>query len=293
MGDLLYPALREVVYSVFAQQASVKSQIFRKETSKRAYEDNLKIGGLGNFYQKPEGTAISYDDMVQGTRVRTVHATYALGFRGSNELFQDDQYNIINQAAKELGMSANHHQESLAAGVLNDAFSGSTYTGLDSAALCTSHTLLKSGGTFNNSINVPLSQAGMQSAITLFRTITDESGRYLQMQPRKVVIHPDSEWTATVLLETESGLGTSDGDVNPVTRARMGLSTVMWPYLTDTDAWFLMADTAKCGLVWYDRMPLTFDKGKDHQTKDYLFDAMYRASVAIQDWRGVVGSQPA
>jgi hypothetical protein len=85
---------------------------------------------------------------------------------------------------------------------------------------------------------------------------------------------------------------TTDRNINTVSRSRMGLKSIQSQYLTDTDAWFLLTNKSDHTLTWYNRKGLTFGSDKDAQTKDALFDALYRASVTFDDWRGVYGSAP-
>ena len=44
------------------------SQVSSTRTSKRAYEEAAYAGGLGIFPHKPEGEAITYDEILQGPK---------------------------------------------------------------------------------------------------------------------------------------------------------------------------------------------------------------------------------
>src|SRR3990167_9983112 len=78
--------------------------------SKRAYEEAAYASGLGLFAHKPEGEAITYDDLLQGPTKRWVHKTYALGVRITEELIDDSLYpdipTEIRSLTTELGASA-------------------------------------------------------------------------------------------------------------------------------------------------------------------------------------------
>lgn len=292
--ELLEPFVTKIFFNHLQMQPSVFPQVFNVMSSGRAFEEYLRMAGLGTLAEKPEGTPVSYDEPVQGDRVRTVHTTYALGFRVTMEMMDDDQHGIIRRMPAELGDAARDHRETLAFSLYNDAFDGNTFTGLDGLALCTTHTNLKDAATQNNSLTpaVALSVTGLQSALTDMRTTTNESGRFIRLSPRTLLIHPEEEFNAAQILESEKLPGSADNDINSVRSSRIGVSTVMSPHLTDIDAWFLLSEKRQHTVTWHNRKSVTFERSRDSQTKDALFDAHYRASVAFYDWRGVIGSQP-
>ena len=77
--------------------------LFTSKPSTKAFEDGMRVSALGSFATKPEGTPVGFDDPISGTRVRTVHTTYALGFRVTMEMKEDDLFNIIEQMPADLG----------------------------------------------------------------------------------------------------------------------------------------------------------------------------------------------
>ncbi len=295
-GELLRPGLRDVVFSNYQMIPKLYPALFNVLTSRRAYEDNIRIGGLGSFATKAEGTAIAFDDPVQGTRGRTTHSTFALGFRVTKEMNDDDLYNVMNRMSGDLGDAARDSEETLAWGIPNDGFAGNTHTDPESEVLWeTTHQLLKSSGTDSNRLSpdVALSVSGLQSAITQMKTTLDESGRFIQVSPAVLLIHPENDFEAARLLDSTQEPHTADNQINPVMSSRSGLKPMSVPYLTDTDAWSIWAPKSQHKLTFYNRQSLEFNTGDDSHTLDALFTAHYRASVTFIDWRGTVGSQPA
>jgi hypothetical protein len=290
--ELLEKRLREVYFNRYNMEPKRYPQVFNVKKSSNAFEDAIKVSGLGTLTAKPEGQPIGYDDPVQGTRKRTVHTTYALGFRVTMEMQMDDLYGIIEQMPRDLADATIDHQENLAWGVFNDAFDGTTFTGLEGDELVqTGHALLKSTTTYDNELNpaVELSTAGLESLFTLARTLVNESGRFTPVKLSTLLVPPDLEFEAARLLETDRQPGSNDNDINTMRGSRTGVGAMVVPYLTDTDAYFLLAQKSQHSLQWFDRMSTTFDRNKDAHTKDALFDVMYRAHVTFDDWRGVWG----
>jgi phage major head subunit gpT-like protein len=294
--ELLERRVRRIFFKDYAMEPMRYPEIFNVVGSSKAFEDTIDIAGLGTLATKPEGTPISYKDPVQGTRKRVVHSTFALGFRVTMEMLQDDLFNVIRRMPSDLADATRDHQETLAWGLPNDAFAASTYTGLDGLGLCsTAHTSIHpEGSTQSNQLSpgVALSVTGLEDTLTAMRTTLSREGRYTPITPDVLLVAPANDHEAARLLESEFEPGTAENQINAVRSSRTGLRPVSVPYLTDTDAWFVLARKSQHSLTYYRRMALTFDRGTDSQTKDQLFDAVYRASVTFDDWRGVHGSAP-
>jgi hypothetical protein len=299
LPELLEPWVTKIFFKEYLQIDLLYPQLFNVKKSTKAFEDTFKVSGLGTFASKAEGTPISYDDPVQSGRKRVVMITFALGFRVTMEMQEDDQHSIISQLPADLGGSARDHQENLAWGLLNDAFNlTGAYLGIPEGDavrrnLCsTSHVALKSGSTQSNALNpgVALSVAGIEAAVTAFELSQDEQDRYIRIEPEMLVIHPSERFNAVRFLNSQQEPNTSNNAVNPINN--LGINVLRVPFLTTTANWFLFAKKSQHSLTWYNRMELTMSRNKDSQTKDSLFDAMYRAQITFDDWRGVVGSAP-
>jgi hypothetical protein len=290
--ELLEPFVTKVFFDRLNGIAPVFPSWMNVESSNRAFEEHFRVAGVGSFLTKAEGTPITYDDPVQGARVRTVHTTYALGIRITMELRDDDQHGIISRMAGDLADAARDHRDRLAHDLPNNAFVTTLFTGLDGAALCGNHTNLKTGTVQSNSLSpaVALSISGIQSAITNMRTTTNESDRFVSLTPSMLLVPPALQFTASEILDSQDRPDTTDRATNVTSTSRTGVRAFVSEYLTDTDNWFLLANKSQHTLTWWNRKGVTPDSSMDSQTKDMLYDSHYRASVAFYDWRGVVGS---
>lgn len=292
--QLLEADSKDITFKAFEMQELKFPQLFERKPSSKAYEDGLRIAALGTYATKPEGTPIAFDDPVQGTQVRTVHQTFALGWRASREMMEDDQHGIMNQMAADLGASAADHQERLAWGLLNDAYTGTTYTGLENETLFSStHTLLKTGGTQSNILSPPiaLSTTGIENMMTLGQTTSSDEGRFINVDQSILLIHPEEAHNAYVLLETQQVTGSSANDRSTVVSTRSGLTPLAVPYLSSTTNWSIHAGPGRNGLTWNDRRGLEQTSAQDADTQDMKFYGVYRASVMTREFRGNFGSQ--
>ena len=274
------------------------TQIANVVPSSKAYEDWFEVTGLGSFRLKAEGTPITYDVPVQGPRRRVVHSTFALGFSTTFEAIADAQYDALDRQATDLGAAGREHQDIFFFDFVNDWVTGTTYLVPDGdAVISTTHDILKpkdpATTTTSNSVNpgVALSVSGLESAMTLMRLTKTREDRYTNLRAKTLLIHPSKEHRAYELLQTEMKVDGNENNKSTVASSRTGMTALAVPYLSSEDDWFLLTEKSKHKITWHSRMDMTFDTtGKDFQTKNTMSDAMYRASVAAKDWRGVVGS---
>lgn len=260
------------------------------ESSDGAFEEEWEVSGLGTLSLIPEGTAVAYDQPVQGNRTRITHRKFGLGYRVTEEMQQDDKWKVVSRMADDLLDSSEDHRERLGHAVWNDAFTGSTYTGLDGVRLCsTAHTSLKGGGTRSNAAATPadLAPESVEALLTQARLTVDDQGRYLDFKPRTLFTHTNNEWEAQRIFDSTQRPGTADNDIN--TMNRLGMSMVFSPYLTDTDAFFLI-DLPSADVKFYDRSKPTTKVGTDFDTGDMKTKLSYRAGVGFYSWGGVFGS---
>ncbi len=292
--ELLSTLEKEIFFKNFTQAPQKFRDLFSVKTSSKAYEDRLRVAGLGTFQTKPEGTPVAFSDPIEGTRRRVIHTTYALGFRVTKESYADDQWDIIKQMPADLGDSGRDHQERIAWDLINDGFSGTRHTGLDGLSLFnTAHTRLRPElGTQSNSLSpaVALSITGLETIMTLASTTQSEEGRYVDLEQSTLLIEPTEEHNAYVLLNTQKKSGSTDNDASTVVSSRSGLTVLATPFKTATRSWSIHARPGKNSLQWNDRETMDFDRAKDADTFDMKFYASYRASVQFSEWRNNWGS---
>ena len=288
---------KEWFFKNFTQLPLMFPELFSRRPSTKRFEDRIRAAGFGTFQQKDEGAPISFDDPIEGTRRRSAHIVFGLGYRATWEAVEDDQWNILDQMPSDLGDSARDHQERTAWALENDGFAGATFTGLDALSLYnTAHPSLRPGvANQSNSLTpaLALGVAGLEAAMNAARVTLSEEGRQINVMLRKLVYHPNLQHTAYTLLNTEYRPGSGDNDRSTVVSTRSGITPVEdqgIPYITSQTAWSVHSAGRKESLLWYDRAPLFFERGRDSVTMDLLFWAAYRAHAAIGEWRGHIAS---
>jgi len=262
-------------------------KLAKVKTSKRAYEESAYYGSLGLFPVKPEGENIAYDEMVQGPTKRWTHRTFGLGIRITEELIEDSLYDDLptefESFGRELGESANETLEVLVHDMINSGTGTGTHTdGLGVAIFSTGKTLLR-GGAWGNLLSPAsdLSATSLQAALDDFENTRDDAGKIQMIKAKEIWVAPANAWKAKELLNSAYDPESANNSVNTIKERNLQL--VVSPFLTDTDAFTLVADPphSNGGIVAYLRRKPTMAQDGDFQTGDALFKNTFRFSVEI------------
>ena len=275
-GDLLEPGFREIYNDAFKEIPEVYPQLFHVNTSAKQDEKDSGVTGFGYLQQTSEGGSIDYEDPIQMYDVTYTHLKYTKGFKVSEELVEDDQYNIIKKKPAALGRSTRRTAEYLAAGVWNNAFSTS-YLGGDGKPLASvSHPRSDAGTAQSNAsaTGITLTEENMETGRTASRGQLDDKGMKVQTMPNTLLIPVELEKTANIMVNSSLRSGTADNDYNFY---RGKFKIVSWEYLTSTTAWFLI-DGAQHQVNWFWRVKPEFKQDVAFDTGMALFKCRMRLS---------------
>ena len=291
-SNLLAPGFRKIVFETYKEREQEGPELVNRNTSKRAYEDDFNMAGFGTLPTKIEGGQVTYQDAIQGNTKRYTWTTYALGFRISQEILEDDLYGIMgSRMSKALGRSARNNAEIVMHAPYNSAFDTAVVGFTAGESLCsTSHALLR-GGTLANrpTVDADFDLLSLQAALESFHVMTDESGLPAVFIPRMVIHSINDRWMVAQVLKSQYLPGTNQNDINQV--AQEGLKPHLSHYLTDPDAWFVLCD--QHDINYWERRAATFSNSDDFNTGDALYKLTRRNGSGFGDWRGVYGTQGA
>ena len=76
----LEPGLKALFGLEYDRYENEHAEIFDEESSDRAFEEEVMLGGFGTAPVKSEGGAISFDDAQETYTARYTHETIALAF---------------------------------------------------------------------------------------------------------------------------------------------------------------------------------------------------------------------
>lgn len=293
---LLAPGLFDVLFNEIDAQPNQWQGVVNTSDSERAYEEELKVAGLGTMVSKPEGTATAFDDPLIGSALRYTHASYGLGFRITREMYDDDLYDIMNNMAAELGRACAYKVEVDAWSPFNNAFSTS-YVGLDGLSLCnTAHTRLDGGTVIANrpSTDADFGYTSYQAALDHFNTLLDDRGRPIVMSPALIILDPTFQWAAREILQSEYKPYSENNEINPLKAESVEYMTCR--YFTSARQWFLVTPPKKQkasgghDVKFFWRVKPETSNADDFTSGDALFKIYSRYSKGFSEWRGVYGS---
>ena len=290
-AKLLWPGLNSIYGKAYNDYPVEWDKLFEKNSSDRAYEEDLGLSSFGLASVKNEGAPITYDTERQGFTSRYNHVVYALGFIVTREIFEDDQYGKVGaQKAKALARSMRQTKEIVGANIYNRAFD-SNYKGGDGVSLISASHPNVAGGTFSNQIATAadLSEAALEQAVIDIAGFRDDRGLLIAARPEKLVIPYQQTFEAKRILGADGRVGTDLNDPNVLKDMGLFSNVVINHYLTDPDAWFILTNV-KDGLKYFERRADQFEMDNDFDTENAKFKATARYSFGWSDPRAIYGS---
>jgi hypothetical protein len=286
----LVPGLNALFGLEYARYTEEHKEIFKIETSEKAYEEEVKLSGFGLAPVKPEGESIQFDEAMEVYTARYTHETIALAFALTEEAIEDNLYESLGaRYVKALARAMAHTKQVKAAAVLNNAFNP-LYAGGDGQPLISATHPLSGFGANSNLGNQDLNEASLENALIQMSTWTDERGLMIAVQPERLVVPPALAFTAARLLESEYRPGTADNDINVfATNGVLPKGFTVNHYLTDPDAWFILTDLPN-GLKMFQRVPLKNTTEGDFDTGNMRYKARERYSFGYSDPLAIWGS---
>lgn len=289
------PAMSAKIWKTFRAKPAMYSRILGTETTTRSIEQYSEMAGVGLPSVIGETEDAPVDSFVQGYNKTFRPLKYGLGIACSRELIDDDKHGIVSRRSVALGNSMAQAREIQGASVYNNAFDVTNYPGGDGVALVSaSHPLIKAGGLQSNVLAsaADLDVTSLEIALTQWEGIKTHEG-FLQMLPTpRVMVASENRWNVAEILKSQMRSDTANNTANAFKYTEQGgtIESLVWPYLTDNDAWFLVAPADETETLWLDRMkPYLKDDYIERSETGYVF-MRYRAIVGFYGWRGVLGT---
>lgn len=255
--------------------------------------------GPSRLLERGDGEPITFEDAVIGPKVMGTDKEFGLGFMISRRTVEDDQYGKANSASKWLAHSARMTSEYRSAALLDDAFTGATFKGIDGLALChTAHTLIgidATGVTVANrpTAEVALSITGITACQDLYQLMKDENGDPIKMWPDKLIIGNNAGDVnrAYQIFNSQQEPFTANNQDNAI-KHRMGNITPEVSHFKQSTKSYFFIDS-RWNDAWYlTKRPVDFDDDFDFITDAALYKTTTRFMIWFVDWRGWVGVNP-
>jgi hypothetical protein len=290
--SVVEPILNETFDGVYDQRADEWKMVFREQKGiPRNYHEEPVLFGFGAAPELPDGMPVTYQSGGVLFLQRYLYKVYGLAFALTKVLVEDGDHIRIGQTyAKHLAQSLIETKETLAANILNRAFT-SGYVGGDGKTLvATDHPIVN--GVFSNQLSTAaaLSQTSLEQLLIQIRNAVDNNGKRIRLNPKKIVSGPSNVFQAEVLLKSALRTGTADNDINPV--KSMGLLSegqANLSRITSTTAWWIQTDAPE-GLKLMMRRGLEKSMEGDFETDSMRYKATERYDLGWTDPRAVFGT---
>lgn len=285
-AELLWPGILGLYGDNYKDWEPLYEKVLSVQDSNKAFEKIQGVTGLPLASIKTQGSPISMVDPYQGFQKEFVNVTYALGTSVTREMVEDEQYSYINKLPRMLARSMRQTEETVAFNLLNNGF-GSQNTADGVTIFNTGHPLV-GGGTLSNrpAVASDLSQTALEQADIDILGFVDDQSLKTKFMGKTLVVPVALKHTAMKILQTRQTVDSADNTVNTVAGS---MNLVVSPYLTDTDAWFIITD-ADDGLVFMRRRAAALDRDNEFTTQNLAMISTARFSVGAVDPRGAYGS---
>jgi hypothetical protein len=287
----LEPGLNALFGLEYDRYENQDKEIFDTESSDRAFEEEVMLGGFANASVKPEGSGVAYEDAQETYTARYTMETIALAFSLTEEAVEDNLYDKIStRYTKALARSMANTKQIKASNVLNRGFNSSYLGGDDKELLATDHPTLSGDQKNELTTAADLNETSLEQALIDIADMKDERGLKIALRGMKLIIPVNLQFNVERLLKSPGRPATADNDINAV--KNMGMipqGYVVNNFLTDTDAWFIKTD-APNGLKHFTRAPIRTAMEGDFDTGNVRYKARERYSFGWSDWRGIFGS---
>lgn len=298
-----FPGLNEVIGMKYREKEMQFEKIYNMHTSDGAFEEDIRMAGLGLFQRMDEEQEFPADKWYRGQSIRYDMVKWALKIGFSQEFLADSKVDAQKDRAGDLGKSCRQTIEVLVADDFNNGFATGGNAGYGQASnfdnvslFNASHPVIRGGGSGgqlqSNVLATPatLSVASYRDMLTLSRLFFDETGvRRIQLTMRDLVVPPQLEFVAKEIVKSAGRPDTANRADN-VTRDATGI--VIWDYLLNAKFWFMVAEKSEHKLKFFWRDKFGTRTWMEENTETQWIRGKFRMAHGYSDWIGTLGTNP-
>jgi hypothetical protein len=115
-------------------------------------------------------------------------------------------------------------------------------------------------------------------------------GDKMSVHPKLLVVPTDLEEVAWEMIRSTGKPDTANNNANMYNGM---FDLVVWDFLTDTNAWFMVDPRLmKLNLIWFQRIALEVFGDGNLFSGTRNIGGYYRAALGVRDWRWIYGNNP-
>jgi phage major head subunit gpT-like protein len=236
LTNALLPAVKGIFHDAYTTR--VKSLLYPEIASVVPSDsDEENYAWIGSVPGMREWTGSRLLKTTSNDDYTLTNKTYESTLEIERTAIEDNKLGMIQSRVRAYGMEAARHTEYL---VFDQLKEGDTLLAYDGAAFFANR-----GTNQNNLGSTALSEDALSTAIATMMKFIDEEGKPYGVMPNLLVVPPNLWLLGRKLTESPVNVGTTQTDALNVL-AKIGLSCITSPYLTDTTDWFLLDTTMAC-----------------------------------------------
>lgn len=295
-SDVLDPRFQRIYNDRLRQLADMLPEIYSFEPQNG--RDEMKFSQIGTLtdWDEFEGE-VSYGSVNQGFDSTLIPLEFTKGTQVRRKLFDDDQYQIMDQRPRGMATSYVRTRQKHGARLFVNSFASDTqfYVHSEGVALCSaSHTTTSGASTAAGFDNLSVTAF----SATAVETARIKMSKFRGDQAERIQVIPDELWIPVELeeraFEINESLGKVDTNANNRNFQQNRWIVKPWLYLTNVADWWMADGTQRQeNAFWVDRVPSEFAMVEDFDTLVAKWRGYARYGYVWVDWRWVNGSNVA
>jgi hypothetical protein len=312
----------KMYYAELARKTRYYEPLFTSAEAPRGEDvTEATLSELGILRVLGQGQGVDFDVPEEGNKITRTYSKYGLGVQITEEAIQDELFGKIEQVPTALADSAIERTEKLTADLFNygatAVASGGTKAEDSNPLFYATHTTLKGAATIANYAATALTTTSLEAAFAYGDVMVGENGFIRPIKPIGVLCHPALKWVVNDLLKATgrvwdytyaaqstvhnspivygssaqfSAYSQAPNQLNPSNGIVDGWKVFLNPYLTDTDAWYVIFEGYDLRILYKYRPKLTNDG--DFSTDNKVYKVKMRLMTFTNKYKYLYGSVP-
>lgn len=276
-------------------------QVFKQEKASKAAVITELYKGVGLWQVRAEQEDVHGDTpQVSSQQVFPIR-NFSNSVDISKNFYDDDQYSVVSNTIKNMGVEARRSQNMYAMEVFRGA-TARTLTNDGVALLSNSHTTM-SGANVDNLETGVLSESIIDTLITKLIQQLTQAGTIGGQMPSVLLVPPALYKKAVIITESELRSETANNDMN-VYSSKYGFIVKQSPYLgsavaedavnsisAGSDTAFFLLGNMHSVIRWVRQgLETTLVPWQNQRNNNYIYKGEYREQYGVLSYEGVVGS---
>ena len=285
------PNLNKIIELKQASYPSMKDVLFNTESTNSEIYQTTTLSGVKNPVVRAELETVEFDTIKQGYSNTITVAERSAGYAISKVTLDRKKYNFVDRATKSFAKGSFEEKEYNLAGIFDDAF---TTVGYDGKVLCaTDHPLENGFGGVNSNLGTAaaFSKTSFAALRNVLQNQVDEDGRKLNYMSAYIV-HPQAlQDSVREVLGSMYNPDNANNTINTMydyTNVLPGVG--YWPYLTDTNSFFLTCPKEDTGLMHVQGEAYNVEYDYDMHTRVHKYSSHEIYGYGVSHHRGIVGN---